>query len=102
MCVGTLDLAAVHTVTQHVEIIAEEDKRQRVSSIPSLVSIKVHCRIISKQLLDFIKSLEEEDKAIIFVGRKQVADQLASDLSLSGIICQCIHGDREQADREQV
>lgn len=30
VCVGTLDLAAVHSVTQHVEIIAEEDKRQRV------------------------------------------------------------------------
>lgn len=30
VCVGTLDLAAVHTVTQHVEILAEEDKRQRV------------------------------------------------------------------------
>ena len=26
-----MDLAAVHSVTQHVEIIAEEDKRQRVT-----------------------------------------------------------------------
>lgn len=31
VCVGTLDLAAVHSITQYVEIIAEEDKRQRVS-----------------------------------------------------------------------
>jgi hypothetical protein len=31
VCVGTMDLAAVHSVTQHVEIIAEEDKRQRVT-----------------------------------------------------------------------
>jgi len=30
VCVGTMDLAAVHSVAQHVEIIAEEDKRQRV------------------------------------------------------------------------
>ena len=30
VCVGTLDLAAVHSVTQHVEILNEEDKRQRV------------------------------------------------------------------------
>ena len=44
----------------------------------------------------------EEDKAIIFVGRKIVADQVASELSLAGIVCQCIHGDREQLDREQV
>ena len=30
ICVGTLDLAAVHSVTQYVEIISEEEKRGRV------------------------------------------------------------------------
>lgn len=30
VCVGTLDLAAVHSVTQHVEILDEGEKRQRV------------------------------------------------------------------------
>lgn len=54
------------------------------------------------QLLDFIRHLDPNDKAIVFVGRKLVADQVASELSLIGISCQCIHGDREQADREQV
>ena len=81
VCVGTLDLAAVHSITQYVEIMAEEDKRQR--------------------LKDFIHNLEKGDKAIVFVGRKMVADQIASELSLDGIICQCIHGDRDQIDREQ-
>uniref|UniRef100_A0A0N8BTU9 RNA helicase n=1 Tax=Daphnia magna TaxID=35525 RepID=A0A0N8BTU9_9CRUS len=81
VCVGTLDLAACHSVTQHVEILDEEDKRQR--------------------LLDFIRHLDPNDKAIVFVGRKLVADQVASELSLIGISCQCIHGDREQIDREQ-
>jgi ATP-dependent RNA helicase DDX43 len=80
--VGTLDLAAVHSVSQRVEIMAEEDKRQR--------------------LMDYIASMQPEDKAIVFVGRKIVADQLASDLTLSNISCQCIHGDRDQMDREQV
>lgn len=46
--------------------------------------------------------MESEDKAIIFVGRKLIADQISSDLSLKGIVCQCIHGDRDQIDREQV
>lgn len=30
-----------------------------------------------------------------------MADDLSCDLSLNGILCQCIHGDREQLDREQ-
>lgn len=54
-----------------------------------------------EQLRDFIQNLEKTDKAIVFVGRKMVADQIASELSLEGIICQCIHGDRDQIDREQ-
>ncbi len=29
------------------------------------------------------------------------ADDIASDLALEGVDCQCIHGDREQMDREQ-
>ncbi len=52
--------------------------------------------------MDFIKNLEKTDKAIVFVGRKLVADQIASELSLSNVVCQCIHGDRDQIDREQV
>lgn len=52
--------------------------------------------------MDFIKNLEKSDKAIVFVGRKLVADQIASELSLDGVVCQCIHGDRDQIDREQV
>ncbi len=29
------------------------------------------------------------------------ADDIASDLALEEVMCQCIHGDREQCDREQ-
>lgn len=58
--------------------------------------------IFLQQLMDFIKNLEKTDKAIVFVGRKLVADQIASELSLDGVVCQCIHGDRDQIDREQV
>lgn len=79
--VGTLDLAATHTVTQHIEVIDEEDK---------YVSI-----------MNFVKNMGKNDKAIIFCGRKTRADDLSSEFVLSGINCQSMHGDRDQADREQ-
>uniref|UniRef100_UPI00398E625C probable ATP-dependent RNA helicase DDX43 isoform X1 n=1 Tax=Pristiophorus japonicus TaxID=55135 RepID=UPI00398E625C len=79
--VGTLDLAAVETVEQNVLVIPEEEKRSYT--------------------LHFIKSMKPEDKVIIFVGRKLIADDLSSDFSLQGIPVQSLHGDREQCDREQ-
>lgn len=80
--VGSLDLTAVHSVHQKVEILDEDAKKNR--------------------LFDFIcYELTPEDKAIVFVGKKVTADDIASDLAISNIACRCIHGDREQADREQ-
>nr|CAB3237072.1 probable ATP-dependent RNA helicase DDX43 [Phallusia mammillata] len=79
--VGSLDLAATHTVQQIIEIIPEEDKRH--------------------WLLEFFKTMEPEDKALVFVGKKIVCDDLSSDLCLRNILCQSIHGGREQYDREQ-
>ncbi|XP_066274835.1 probable ATP-dependent RNA helicase DDX43 [Branchiostoma lanceolatum] len=79
--VGSLDLATVHSVTQYVEIIDDEEKKDRVRQF---------C----------MEEMDEDDKAIIFVGRKVTADDLSSDFSLDGINCECIHGDREQCDRE--
>ncbi|KAK3763622.1 hypothetical protein RRG08_057043 [Elysia crispata] len=78
--VGTLDLAAVHSVRQMVEMVEEYEKKS--------------------MLLDFIQQMGPEDKVIVFVGKKIVADDVSSDLAMSNIICQCIHGDREQCDRE--
>ncbi|XP_073425435.1 probable ATP-dependent RNA helicase DDX43 [Dendrobates tinctorius] len=79
--VGTLDLAAVNTVNQRVIIVAEEEKRAFTT--------------------EFIDSLKPEDKAIIFVGKKLIADDLASDYCLQGIPVQSLHGNREQCDREE-
>lgn len=45
--------------------------------------------------------MDPEEKAIIFCGKKARADDLSSEFSLAGICCQCIHGNRDQADREQ-
>ncbi|PSN29920.1 hypothetical protein C0J52_20712 [Blattella germanica] len=79
--VGSLDLATVHSVTQKILIVPEDDK--------------------SDYLVEFIQSMQDDDKVIVFVGKKMRADHISSELSLAGIKCQCIHGDREQCDREQ-
>lgn len=80
--VGTLDLAAVHSVTQVVEVVDEDAKEER--------------------LLNFIyNELAPDAKVLVFVGKKSRADDLSSNLMLRDIQCQSIHGDREQCDREQ-
>lgn len=49
--IGTLDLAACHTVTQYVEYVDEEFKKQR--------------------LVDFLREEKHPDeKCLVFVGRK--------------------------------
>ncbi|XP_048256269.1 probable ATP-dependent RNA helicase DDX43 isoform X4 [Haliotis rufescens] len=79
--VGTLDLAACHSVTQLVEMLDDEEKKPR--------------------LFEFLQyELQPIDKVIVFVGKKVLADDLSSDLAMEGVECQCIHGDREQCDRE--
>lgn len=81
--VGAFDLAAVHTVTQEI-VFSEDDYDAR------------------RQLLDdFIKNMGPNDKAIVFVDKKAIADDISSDLNLRGTQVQSIHGDREQYDREQ-
>ncbi|XP_026335945.1 DEAD box protein 53 [Ursus maritimus] len=79
--VGTLDLVAVNTVKQNVIITTEEEKRSLIQ--------------------EFLQNLSPQDKVIVFVSRKLVADDLSSDLSIQGIPVQSLHGDREQHDRER-
>ena len=82
--VGSLDLAAVHTVTQ--QIIFVENGETEKEDI----------------LFDFIEThLERDDKVMVFAGKKAKAAELCSKLALKGHDCQSIHGDREQSDREQ-
>jgi ATP-dependent RNA helicase DDX43 len=81
--IGSLDLRAAKTVTQHLEMFPnEEDKKT--------------------WLMDYIENkMSKDDKLIVFVGRKALADNLSCDLALKSIQCQSIHGDREQCDREE-
>ncbi|XP_072293454.1 probable ATP-dependent RNA helicase DDX43 [Eucyclogobius newberryi] len=79
--VGTLDLAAVNTVEQNIVILTEEEKKAF--------------------LFDFIRNMKPNDKVLVFVGKKIVANDLASDMCLKGLAVQSLHGDREQCDREE-
>ena len=82
--VGSLDLAAVHTVTQQLIFVENgDDEKEDI-------------------LFDFIEShLQEDDKVMVFAGKKTKAAELCSKLALKGHDCQSIHGDRDQSDREQ-
>ncbi|XP_068619483.1 probable ATP-dependent RNA helicase DDX43 [Battus philenor] len=78
--VGSLDLAAVHTVTQKI-LMVEEDEKENI-------------------LMSFINNMEPTDKVIVFCGKKATATHVTTELCLKGILCQSLHGDRDQSDRE--
>jgi len=79
--VGSLDLAAVHSVTQ-ILIKCEDEKKW-------------------DELLAFFESMQDDEKVIVFVMRKTRADFISAELAMRAIIAQCIHGGRDQGDREQ-
>lgn len=80
--VGSLDLRAATSVTQHLEMVRSDDEKRDL-------------------LMRYVDEMQEDDKLIVFVGRKALADNLSCDLILKNIQCQSIHGDREQCDREE-
>ena len=80
--IGSLDLAAVHSVRQEVYYIEDEDDKR-------------------KKLVEFLESMAAGEKVMVFVNKKARCDDISSDLNLRGTSCQSIHGGREQSDREQ-
>lgn len=79
--VGSLDLAAVHTVTQKILFVEEDDKEAA--------------------LFDFLINMDPSDKVIVFCGKKATATHITTELCIKGIECQSLHGDRDQSDREE-
>ncbi|XP_012501489.1 PREDICTED: probable ATP-dependent RNA helicase DDX43 [Propithecus coquereli] len=72
---------AVSTVEQSVIVTTEEEKRSHIQT--------------------FLEHLSANDKVIVFVCRKAVADHLSSDLILRHISVESLHGNREQREREK-
>ncbi|KYM82907.1 putative ATP-dependent RNA helicase DDX43 [Atta colombica] len=80
--VGSLDLTAVHSVTQRIYMAENEDEK-------------------IDMMHQFFLEMGPQDKVIVFFGKKSKVDDISSDLALTNIDCQSIHGDRDQSDREQ-
>ncbi|CAG0885174.1 unnamed protein product [Darwinula stevensoni] len=79
--IGTLDLRAVESVFQLIEILTTEEKFDR--------------------LCELLGALSPEDKALVFVGKKATAAHICTELLFKGLNVSSIHGDHEQSDREQ-
>ncbi|EFY92383.1 ATP-dependent RNA helicase dbp-2 [Metarhizium acridum CQMa 102] len=82
--IGSMDLSANHRITQIVEVVSDMEKRDRM-----------------------IKHLEQvmenkENKILIFVGTKRVADDITRFLRQDGWPALSIHGDKQQNERDWV
>ncbi len=80
--IGTLDLAAVPSVRQLIWFVEDEAEKRRV-------------------LHEFLGSLDPDDKSLVFVGNRSLADHIASDLALEGRSARSFHSGYAQEDREQ-
>lgn len=82
--IGSLELAASHTITQIVEVVSEFEKRDRL-----------------------VKHLEtattdKDAKILIFASTKRTCDDITSYLRADGWPALAIHGDKQQGERDWV
>ncbi|KAL6454624.1 DBP2 ATP-dependent RNA helicase DBP2 [Candida maltosa Xu316] len=82
--IGSLELAASHTITQIVEVIDEYSKRDRV------------VKHLESALND------KESKVLIFASTKRTCDEITTYLRSDGWPALAIHGDKDQRERDWV
>ncbi|KAL6916010.1 hypothetical protein FSST1_007505 [Fusarium sambucinum] len=82
--IGSMELAANHRITQVVEVVTEMEKRDRM--------IKHMEKVMENK----------ENKILIFVGTKRVADEITRFLRQDGWPALSIHGDKQQNERDWV
>jgi ATP-dependent RNA helicase DDX5/DBP2 len=82
--VGSTELSANHNIVQQVEIVEEHDKQSRLF-----------------QLLDQIMK-QDQCKTIIFCETKRKCDELTRAMRRDGWPALCIHGDKQQSERDWV
>eukprot|EP00916_Digyalum_oweni_P012315 GHVL01020396.1.p1 GENE.GHVL01020396.1~~GHVL01020396.1.p1 ORF type:complete len:655 (+),score=135.45 GHVL01020396.1:286-1965(+) len=81
--IGSTELKACHNITQHVEVLDDYSKRNR--------------------LIQLVHELQNAKKKIlIFVETKKGADDLTRYLRDNGITASSIHGDKKQEERDWV
>lgn len=81
--IGSLDLQANKHITQIVEIVRDEQEK-------------------NQRLLKYLQEEAKNQRTIIFVDTKKMADSLCSQLRRSGIIALAVHGDKSQQERDWV
>uniref|UniRef100_A0A183BMC0 RNA helicase n=1 Tax=Globodera pallida TaxID=36090 RepID=A0A183BMC0_GLOPA len=85
LTVGSLDLSANHNIAQIIEVVDEHGKYNKLFDN-----------------LEGILKTERSTKVLIFVETKRKADSLVIDMRRNGFPALCIHGDKEQREREWV
>ncbi|CAI4051666.1 hypothetical protein SUVZ_14G2090 [Saccharomyces uvarum] len=82
--VGSLELAASHTITQLVEVVSDFEKRDRLNK---------HLETASQ---------DDEYKTLIFASTKRMCDDITKYLREDGWPALAIHGDKDQRERDWV
>ncbi|RKO96560.1 p68 RNA helicase, partial [Caulochytrium protostelioides] len=82
--VGSMDLAASHSITQKIIFTDNYDKRRQLTDL----------------LGDLFK--EADEKTIIFTSTKRTADEVTNGLRRDGFNALAIHGDKRQQERDWV
>ncbi|CCH60356.1 hypothetical protein TBLA_0C05580 [Henningerozyma blattae CBS 6284] len=82
--IGSLELAASHTITQLVEVITDFEKRDRMVK---------HLEVASQ---------DKESKILVFASTKRTCDEITKYLREDGWPALAIHGDKDQRERDWV
>ncbi|KAL4194708.1 hypothetical protein AMTRI_Chr05g69870 [Amborella trichopoda] len=80
--IGSIDLKANHAIRQHVEIVSENQKYNK--------------------LVKLLEDIMDGSRILIFIDTKKGCDQVTRQLRMDGWPALSIHGDKSQAERDWV
>lgn len=83
--IGSLELAASHTITQVVDVVEPYDKKEK----------------LLKKVAEF-HDVDNSQRIIVFTSMKRTADQVTKMLREDGYSALALHGDKEQSERDWV
>lgn len=84
--IGSMELAASHTITQIVEVVSEYEKRDRLLA----------------ELEKAHQDPNESPKVLVFASTKRTCDDITAYLRQEGWGALAIHGDKQQSERDWV
>ncbi|VDM36855.1 unnamed protein product [Toxocara canis] len=93
--VGSLELAANHNITQVVEVVEEYQKQGRMMTLLTDIMNQGMAVVDGKKF-------QPECKTLVFVETKRKADDLTRSMRRDGWPTLCIHGDKNQGERDWV